>query len=61
VGIYKDVAISGASITLRPGIQQLLHDAESARFDIILAEALDRVAATRRTSRRSTSTSSSQA
>ncbi|WP_083224971.1 recombinase family protein [Sphingomonas panacis] len=43
VGTYKDAAISGSSITLRPGIQQLLQDAQAGRFDVILAEALDRV------------------
>jgi site-specific DNA recombinase len=40
---YKDAAISGSSVTLRPGIQQLLQDAQSGHFAIILAEALDRV------------------
>ena len=40
---YKDAAISGASVTLRPGIQALLQDAQAGKFDIVLAEALDRV------------------
>lgn len=39
---YADHAISGASL-LRPGIQQLLTDATGGRFDIILAEAMDRL------------------
>ncbi len=43
VANYKDAAISGASVILRPGIQSLLHDAQMGRFDILLAEALDRV------------------
>ncbi len=43
MGTYKDAAISGSSVTLRPGIQQLLQDAQSGHFTIILAEALDRV------------------
>ncbi|WP_413207913.1 recombinase family protein [Rhodospirillum sp. A1_3_36] len=43
VGTYKDAAISGASVTLRPGIQALLADAQAGRFDMVLAEALDRV------------------
>lgn len=43
VGAYKDAAISGASVTLRPGIQALLQDAQVGKFDIVLAEALDRV------------------
>jgi DNA invertase Pin-like site-specific DNA recombinase len=43
VGSYDDAAISGASVTLRPGVQALLKDAEAGRFDMVLAEALDRV------------------
>lgn len=43
VGSYKDAAISGASVILRPGIQALLQDAQMGRFDVLLAEALDRV------------------
>lgn len=42
-GTYSDAAISGASMILRPGIQKLLADAQAGRFDIVLAEALDRV------------------
>ncbi|WP_085558422.1 recombinase family protein [Azospirillum agricola] len=40
---YHDAAISGASMVLRPGIQALLADARCGRFDVVLAEALDRV------------------
>ncbi len=43
VGSYEDAAISGASMILRPGIQRLLADAQAGQFDIVLAEALDRV------------------
>lgn len=43
VGSYDDPAISGASVVLRPGVQALLKDAEAGRFDVVLAEALDRV------------------
>ncbi|MFD1961753.1 recombinase family protein [Novosphingobium panipatense] len=43
VGNYKDAAISGASVILRPGIQALVQDAQMGRFDVLLAEALDRV------------------
>lgn len=43
VGTYKDAAISGSSVTLRPGIQSLLQDAQAGRFDVVLAEALDRI------------------
>jgi len=39
---YTDHGISGASL-MRPGIQQLMHDALTGRFKIILAEALDRL------------------
>ena len=42
VGTYQDRAVSGASL-VRPGIQGLLVDALAGRFDIVLAEALDRV------------------
>jgi site-specific DNA recombinase len=40
---YHDAAISGSTLILRPGIQSLLNDALAGKFDIILAEALDRV------------------
>ena len=43
VGTYQDAAISGASVTLRPGVQALLQDAQRGAFDTVLAEALDRV------------------
>lgn len=40
---YTDAGISGASMIRRPGIQALLQDAQSRAFDIVLAEALDRI------------------
>ena len=40
---YRDAAISGASVTLRPGVQALLADARTGAFDVVLSEALDRV------------------
>ncbi|WP_218036723.1 recombinase family protein [Sphingobium sp. EM0848] len=40
---YQDEAVSGASIHGRAGMQSLLRDAKSGRFDIICAEALDRI------------------
>ncbi|WP_079211269.1 recombinase family protein [Brucella pituitosa] len=43
VGTYKDASISGASMILRPGIQALLQDAQAGQFDMVLAEALDRI------------------
>ena len=39
---YSDQAISGASL-LRPGIQSLIGDALRGRFDVVLAEAMDRL------------------
>jgi site-specific DNA recombinase len=43
IDTYQDAAISGASVVLRPGVQTLLQDAQRGRFDIVLAEALDRI------------------
>ena len=43
VGTYKDSAISGDSVILRPGVQALLEDARRGAFEIVVAEALDRV------------------
>jgi DNA invertase Pin-like site-specific DNA recombinase len=43
VGTYEDAAITGASLILRPGVRSLLQDAERGKFDLVLAEALDRV------------------
>jgi DNA invertase Pin-like site-specific DNA recombinase len=40
--VYSDAAISGAT-TLRPGYQKLLEDARGGVFDVIVAEALDRL------------------
>jgi len=42
VETYSDRAVSGASL-IRPGIQSLLADAQSGRFDVVLSEALDRI------------------
>ena len=42
VDSYSDRAISGASL-IRPGIQELMHDAQGGRFDLVLAEAMDRL------------------
>jgi site-specific DNA recombinase len=38
---YSDHAVSGATL-LRPGFQSLLRDALNRRFDVVLAESLDR-------------------
>src|ERR1700751_2386144 len=42
VATYTDFAQSGAT-HLRPGYQQLLADARAGTFDIVVAEALDRL------------------
>ncbi len=42
-GSYRDAAISGASMFLRNGIQSLLEDARRGLFDVVVAEALDRM------------------
>jgi site-specific DNA recombinase len=39
---YTDRAISGASL-IRPGIQALMQDAQSGKFDLVLTESLDRI------------------
>jgi site-specific DNA recombinase len=41
-GTYTDAAVSGSSM-MRAGIQALIADAAEARFEIVLAEALDRL------------------
>lgn len=43
VAAYQDEAASGASIRGREGIARLLNDARAGRFDIVCAEALDRL------------------
>lgn len=42
VEVYSDAALSGGS-DKRPGFQQMLDDASDGRFDIVVAEALDRL------------------
>jgi hypothetical protein len=42
VQTYTDYAISGAT-ALRPGYQALLADARAGRFDVVIAESLDRL------------------
>lgn len=39
---YTDAGLSGASL-VRPGVQALIADALAGKFDIVLAEALDRI------------------
>ncbi len=45
VGTYKDAAISGASVILRPGIQALAQDAQRGEFDVVFAGNAGRLAA----------------
>jgi DNA invertase Pin-like site-specific DNA recombinase len=40
---YSDHSISGSSMIQRPGLQALVMDSARGRFDMVLAEALDRV------------------
>ena len=40
--VYRDAALSGAS-RFRPDFQRLLADAETRRFDVVVAEAIDRL------------------
>jgi DNA invertase Pin-like site-specific DNA recombinase len=42
VQVFRDAALSGAS-ALRPGYQAILEGAREAVFDVVLAEALDRL------------------
>ena len=41
-GVYSDAAMSGANM-LRPGVQSILTDSLAGKFDIIIAESLDRI------------------
>ena len=43
VDSYSDRAISGASLLLRPGVQELIQDAGRRRFDMVMTESLDRL------------------
>ena len=42
VQVYSDRAVSGATL-IRPGVQQLMQDASRCGFDLVYAEALDRI------------------
>ncbi|MBT6826964.1 MAG: recombinase family protein [Rhodospirillales bacterium] len=42
IEVYSDQAISGAS-TLRAGYQQMMMDARAGKYDILIAEAMDRL------------------
>lgn len=40
---YTDHGISGASMLLRPGVQQLIQDGMAGKYNLLYAEALDRL------------------
>jgi DNA invertase Pin-like site-specific DNA recombinase len=42
VAAYEDRAVTGTT-HLRPGYQQLLQDSRSGKFDVVVAEAIDRL------------------
>ncbi|HYI27573.1 MAG TPA: recombinase family protein [Bradyrhizobium sp.] len=44
VEVYTDEAVSGASTVNRFGLSTLMRDARSRRFDVVLCEAMDRLA-----------------
>lgn len=41
--VYTDAAISGSSVINRPAIRALMEDARAGRFEVVMAEALDRI------------------
>ncbi|MEM9147679.1 MAG: recombinase family protein [Pseudomonadota bacterium] len=41
--VYSDASISAASTLLHPGLQALMQDASFGKFDLVVAEALDRI------------------
>lgn len=43
VETYADAALSGGDARHRPALQRLLADARAGRFDLVVAEAIDRV------------------
>jgi site-specific DNA recombinase len=43
IAVYQDAAISGASTVNRPGFLRLMRDAAGRKFDIVIAEDIDRI------------------
>lgn len=43
VEVYADAAMSGADARHRPALQRMMADARAGRFDVVVAEALDRI------------------
>ncbi len=43
VECYTDHGISGSSVMLRPGVQRLVQDGMEGKYDVLIAEAMDRL------------------
>lgn len=43
VADYSDAKISGSTVIFRPGFKALIRDAKAGKFDLVLAEAMDRL------------------
>ena len=43
VEVYSDAAVSGGSMSARPGLRALLEDARLGQFNVVMSEALDRL------------------
>lgn len=43
VETFQDAGISGSTVVMRPGVRALLQASTEGRFDIVLAEAMDRI------------------
>ena len=43
VECYTDHGISGSSVMLRPGVQRLIQDGMEGKYDVLIAEAMDRL------------------
>jgi len=41
--VYSDRAISGGAMVTRPGVQELIRGAANGQFNVVVAEALDRI------------------
>nr|WP_233093160.1 recombinase family protein [Paracoccus sp. IB05] len=41
--VYGDTAISGSHVILRPGVQRMIQDGRARKFDIVLAEGMERI------------------
>ncbi|WP_449295453.1 recombinase family protein [Paenirhodobacter populi] len=41
--VYEDSAISGSHVILRPGVQRMIQGGRARKFDIVLAEGMERI------------------